>query len=91
VSGRTAETNRAAHAGPARGGHMNQRVIWTQPGSSALAVVSREEASAALGLLTGEQLDELDLDYPGDAWAFGRAIAWKYAEAVRRGWLLGPA
>lgn len=54
-------------------------------------VVQRAEAERELAKLAPEQLDALETLYPGDDWAFGRKACWKYQEAVRRGWLLGPA
>lgn len=58
-------------------------------------VVERREAQRALDALTDEQLDKLEAAYSkaagGDEFAIGRKLRWMYQEAVRLGWMLGPA
>ena len=57
-------------------------------------LVDRWEASRELLSLDDAQLDELAAWHGkagGDPWAIGRSAREKHAEAVRRGWLLGPA
>lgn len=47
-----------------------------------------------LDTLSDDQQQALDDAYSAtgqDKWALGRKIRWKHQDAVRRGWLLGPA
>lgn len=74
---------------------MGSQIIWEDGRPGRRFLVERAEAERELEKLTGEQLDELESAYEaapkGDPWAFGRKARTMHAEAVRRGWLLGPA
>jgi hypothetical protein len=54
-------------------------------------LVSRLEAEREVAKLTDEQQDTLEDAVQCDPWAFGLKVRAMHAEAVRRGWLLGPA
>jgi len=59
------------------------------------AIRARTEHHSALLTLTEEQRGELDEAfgrYSGNAlWSTRLALEWMFKEAVRRGWLSGPA
>lgn len=69
----------------------SSQIVWEDGRPGRRFLVERAEAERELEKLTGEQLDELESAYRGDAWAFGRKARSMHADAVRRGWLLGPA
>jgi hypothetical protein len=54
-----------------------------------------DEIERALSELTEEQEDELDDALREDEnrgfWSNRRCLRWMWQEAIRRGWLLGPA
>lgn len=55
---------------------------------------ARELMARELDTLSDDQQQELEDAYSAtgqDEFAIGRKIRWEHQEAIRRGWLLGPA
>jgi len=53
-----------------------------------------DEIERALAELTEEQEDELDeamREQDSSLWSHKRCLRWMWQEAIRRGWLRGPA
>ena len=90
---------KAREPGPDGIGCLECKTEEARPGSNYCCEAcerssDRWQRTHALESLGDERQQELDDAYSAtgqDEWAIGRKIRWMHQEAIRRGWLLGPA